>query len=413
MALAAGEGPILSVALFMIELMFERLKPLVGELERLVGQLDPKALDPRAAVRVVEIFSKGEKLCAAGKALASARVAETGEWRKNGDRTPAQFIAKATGDSVGTTITLIETARRMEELPQAEAAFRSGRLTPQAAAEVASAASVAPQKQNDLLTVAEAQGIEKLRQVARQVKAQHDKDQAERAERLHRSRYLRTWSEGDGAFRLDARLAPEAGAEVKAVLDTFREDEFRSAQRQKRTEPYQALAADALVSIARAAREGGGGNSIAPKAVMNLVADAAALSRGYLEPGETCEARGVGPIPVTAALSFLPDSLIRVIAKNGNKIEEVVNAGRYIPARLATAVRNAYPECAVNGCHETRGLEIDHVKPVGQRGETKLDNLVRLCSHHHRLKTYKKWTLKPEGHGWVLLPPKKSRDGPW
>ena len=49
----------------------------------------------------VELFSVGEKICAAGKALAARRVAESGSWRRSGDRSAAHWLARRSGSSVG------------------------------------------------------------------------------------------------------------------------------------------------------------------------------------------------------------------------------------------------------------------------------------------------------------------------
>jgi len=195
-----------------IERMFGELNQAMGLLEQAVRKLDPDTLEPRFAFDLVRIFSKAEKLAGAGKALAARRVAQSGSWQGEGDRSAAHFLARTTGDSVSASVTAIETAGRMGELSSAEEAFRSGRLSAAQAAEIASASSVAPRAEKALLEVAENEGIEKLRQVCREVVARHSKDELERAERLYRSRYLRTWTDPEGSFRMDARLTPEAGA---------------------------------------------------------------------------------------------------------------------------------------------------------------------------------------------------------
>ena len=42
--------------------------------------------------------------------------------------------------------------------------------------------------------------------------------------------------------------------------------------------------------------------------------------------------------------------------------------------------------CMWTGCEETRNLELDHVVPVADGGETDLSNLQLLCRPHHRRK---------------------------
>ncbi|MGH9196655.1 MAG: DUF222 domain-containing protein, partial [Acidimicrobiia bacterium] len=406
-------GSCLSALLSIIEHMFAKVGKAIDLLKQAVDALDSDVLDPKFAVELVQVFTQGEKLCGAGKALAARRVASSGTWQEGGDRSAAHFIAKQTGDSVSSSISLIETAERMRDLSKTEEAFRAGQLTQAQAAEIASAASVVPKQEQSLIALAQNEGIEKLKAECRSVMAQACTDEAEKAERLHRSRYVRTWTDQEGAFRLEAKLTPEAGAEVRSVLDVLRDDQYRQARRQGRIEPTQALEADAFLQMARAARdEGGSSVKTGAKAVVNVTVDIAALTRGHTENGEVCEVSGVGPISVAAARDFMTDSFIKVLFTRQGKILEVAHPGPYIPSAVKTAVVQTYPECAIKGCRETKGLEMDHMQARGKLGLTEVKNLIRLCSHHHDLKTYKRYELKKVKGDWILIPPNEARASP-
>lgn len=391
--------------------MFDQVKKAIKLAEDAVSELDPDVLEPSSAAELVKEFTKLENLAGAGKALAARRVAETGAWRAEGDRTPAHFIARRTGGSVSATVTLIETGKRVRDLSATEEAMRSGELTLEKAAAVASVATVVPKTERSLLKEAKTESIERLKQECRSVLAQHCEDQREKAEKIHKSRYCRTWTESDGAFRLDARLAPEKGAEVKAVLDVLTEEQFAQARRQRRKEPMQALAADALVELARQARGGSSSKKLGPKAVLNVIVDIEALNRGHVEDGEVCEIAGVGPVSVAAAKALMTDSFVKVLFTKLGKIQEVAHMGRYIPAALETAVKQSYKECVIDGCHETKGLQIDHTQGLAQFGLTKFGNLKRMCGYHHGLKTYKGYELEEVKGKWNLVQP-KTRAGP-
>lgn len=138
--------------------MFDRIRKAVQTLEQELKDLDPDTLHPKDAPHLLELYSRGERLCAAGKALAAGRVAQSGAWRTKGDRSPAHFVSRATGDSIGASVTAITTAQKMADLPVAGKAFRRGDLTAQAAAEIASAATLAPDKQTHLLQVVKKKG---------------------------------------------------------------------------------------------------------------------------------------------------------------------------------------------------------------------------------------------------------------
>ena len=71
----------------------------------------------------------------------------------------------------------------------------------------------------------------------------------------------------------------------------------------------------------------------------------------------------------------------------------------------SAAWRAGYPTCGVPGCANDQFLEIDDVVPLEDHGRTELDNLWRLCSHHHRLKTYGGWIVTGQNGDRDLVPP--------
>lgn len=209
----------MSVPLSIIEHMFAALEKILGAAESLVASFDPDVVDPKTAVAVMEMFSRGEKIMAAGKALAAKRVDESGVWREEGAKSAPHFVAGKTGEQIGKAVETIETAKRLEDLPKVDEAFRSGELSHTQAFEVASAASVVPQAEEQLLELASTRGVATLKEECRRVAASACPDEAERDERLHRARSLRTWTDPEGAWHLKAQLPPQTGAEVAAVLE--------------------------------------------------------------------------------------------------------------------------------------------------------------------------------------------------
>ena len=107
--------------------------------------LEPDCLTAEEALRLVSLFAQGERLCQAGKALAARRVEETQCWRRDGHRSAAHFLAAATASPVGEAVAVLETARRLEDLPATADALRDGRLSAVQAREIASAAAAVPE----------------------------------------------------------------------------------------------------------------------------------------------------------------------------------------------------------------------------------------------------------------------------
>ena len=377
--------------------MFQQLRRAVGDLEAVSQALDPGCLDGRAASALVEVAARGERICSAIKALGARRVEETNAWRDGGHRSAAHWVAEATGETVGAAGRALETARALEHLPRTDAAFRAGDLSPTQAAEITSAAGADPGAESALLEAAAGTGVKGLRDRCRAVRAGAEADDAAWARRLHVRRRAHSWTDPDGAYRIEARLAPDAGARFDAAWKAHADRIFQDARRAGRREPHTAYAADALVALA--------GEGPCKPVEVRAVVDSAALARGHVEPGERCEITGVGPVPVTTARALLDDASVAVMMRDGDDITAVSRPTRTIPTKLRRALETRYPTCGVPGCANDQFLEIDHVVPIEDHGATEIANLWRLCSHHHALKTYQGWRVVGVNGDRDLLPP--------
>jgi hypothetical protein len=381
--------------------MLDKLRRAERLLQEAVDGLDPDVLEAKSAARLTEAFARLERLSSAGKALAARRMADSGVWRKDGERSPAHWLAKRAGTSVGQAVATIETAQRLAELPQAEQAVRKGRLSETQSREIASAAAASPSAEKELLEVAQTEGVGTLRQHCARVKAAATPDETQRYEKIFKSRYLRHWSEAEGAFRLDARLTPDTGALVVAALEPFKERVFKQARKQGRRESYDAYAVDALVEMAKHTRDCHKTPSRKnPGTLVRVLVDHKALARDHTKPGEVCEIEGIGPIPAVTAKALAQDSILAALATDGVDIQTVSHMGRKVTARQRTALEVRDPCCVVPGCDVRDHLEVDHITGVKDNGPTKLANLGRLCPWHHYLKTYKGYVLSGGPGKW-------------
>jgi 5-methylcytosine-specific restriction endonuclease McrA len=121
--------------------------------------------------------------------------------------------------------------------------------------------------------------------------------------------------------------------------------------------------------------------------------------------GERCEINRVGPVPVTTARALLDDASVAVMVRDCDDVTAVSSPKRTIPIKLRRDLEARYPECCVKGCANDQFLEIDHIVPLEDHGRTEIENLWRLCSHHHRLKTYAGWTVVGQNGSRDLAPP--------
>lgn len=391
---------------------------IIGSLRTMVRDLDAECLAPSDAVALVDWFDEAERLVVAGKAIAAGAAATGEAWREAGDRSAADWLAKRTGTTVGEARSVLDTAERIAPSSATDAAFRNGDLSLKQAEAVASGASADPTAEQSLLDAARSLSLQKLRDEAARVRAAADPDPAARHERVRRSRFWRRWTDAEGARCGTYRLTPEAGAMVEAAAQPFIDAAIDEARRTGEHEPSDAYAADGLVAMAasttRAAVAGDDG-APAPKPprggrgrrrlrnrreLIGLV-DLAALQRGVVVAGETCEIAGIGPVPVEVARRVFGDALLRIVIRDGTDIRTVVHAGRTANAVQETAVlvrdggRCVRPSCGLPIS------EIDHNIGFPTTGPTTLDDLAGLCGHDHDLKSLHGHTYERTADGRV------------
>ncbi|MGD0594416.1 MAG: HNH endonuclease signature motif containing protein [Acidimicrobiales bacterium] len=147
-----------------------------------------------------------------------------------------------------------------------------------------------------------------------------------------------------------------------------------------------------------------------PGATVICRVDLAALRRGRLLPGESCEIPGVGAVPLAAARELFGDCFLKFVISDGIDVRTVGHYGRSIPAHLKTALQFRDRRCVVPGCGRTFGLEYDHIVEFAKGGPTTLENLCRLCAPHHAMKTHKSYRISGGPGHWRWTAP---REGGW
>jgi len=116
------------------------------------------------------------------------------------------------------------------------------------------------------------------------------------------------------------------------------------------------------------------------------------LRRGCVHPGESCHIRGVGPVPVEVARTWVDDAFVKAVIRDGHDIRLVHHFGRTINARLRTALDLTEPTCAVPRCDNPR-LEYHHLDRHADMGSTSWWNLGRPCTGCHQLATHHGYRL--------------------
>jgi hypothetical protein len=354
---------------------------------------------------VLEFGTKVERLGAAMRMVTAPKVEESFVWRQEGHKTAASYLALKTGTSTGQAHGVLETARQLGDLPSTARCLQSGDFSVEQVTAIASAATVHPGAEGELIEAAARCGLKALKERCEKTKALASFESGERAREnaIRKSRFLSSSHDPDGAVRLVARLTPADGARIMEAVRAKAGVFFDEARKTGTFETMGAYLADGLVSLADDAIVGPGTGIGKPTVVLRV--DAASLRRGETEGDEVSEIPGVGPVSLATARRLLGDSFVKIVIREGTDIKSVCHPGRTIPAHLETAVIERDRFCAVPTCDNNQWLEIHHIVAVTDQGPTCLSNLVRVCKWHHDLITYEGWTLLGEPGDWTWHPP--------
>jgi uncharacterized protein DUF222/HNH endonuclease len=319
-------------------------------------------------------------------------------WAQWGCRSCAHWVSWQCGIGPGPAREHVRVARRLRELPAIRAAFAEGQLSYSQVRALTRVENI--EREQDLLQLARyatAAQLERLVRAHRRVVA---------TERVaaggHPDRWLTLEHDDDGFVRLRGRLTPEEGEIVRAALDAARKRSAAtdvSAETPEVPEPFATTArevsaetraaspgeasADALVAIADAFLAGAtGSRTAAERYQVVLHVDTATLDRG---DGERCELDDGTPLSVDTARRLACDaSIVRVLERDGVPLR-LGRKTRVVSPALRRALNARDRGCRFPGCGSRRFLDAHHVEHWSHGGSTDLDNLVQLCSHHHRL----------------------------
>ena len=111
--------------------------------------------------------------------------------------------------------------------------------------------------------------------------------------------------------------------------------------------------------------------------------DAAALSG--TENGGRCELDDGAPLAAQTARRLACDaSIVRLLERDGKPLR-IGRKTRAIPPAVRRALRTRDRGCRFPGCTARRFIDAHHIEHWANGGTTDLENLVQLCSAHHRL----------------------------
>ena len=332
-----------------------------------------------------------------------AVLVERGAWNGGGIKSPAHWLNYYCGISLGPAREKVRVAMALNELPLIDAAFATGALS---FSKVRAMTRVATKANEDYLLMIARHGtachieklVRKFQRVTRQSREDQDKVQ-------HEARGFSCHYDDDGMLVFHGRLAPEDGALLLKAMETIMQQtsskdvsaETSSPEADEEPDTFPQKRADALVRMAEhtlaTAADGpvplAGGDKV--QVVVHINTDAAAHPHepsGYIEDGPALSPQTVRRLADAA-------SLVTILEDGKGNVLNVGRKTRTIPPAIRRALATRDGGCRFPGCCESRFVDAHHIHHWCDGGETRLDNLVLLCRHHHRL-------VHEEGYGIAM-----------
>jgi hypothetical protein len=370
-----------------------------------IGRFDVDAWSGGTADEHLRFCSKLGRLGTAGEMVIATKIESGFQWRQEGHRSAASFLAEKMGTTEGAASGVLETARQLAELPETAQCLQRGEFSLAQVTAIARAATVHPGAEGELIEAAARTSLKGLKTLCDRTRAlaSWENDERGRERAINDSRFLRRYRDADGAVRFEARVTPADGARIWEALRSKAEVLMDNGRRAGSTEPLTRFLADALVGLADDAVCGRGTGIGRPSVVLRV--DAASLRRGETEGDEVCEIPGTGPVSLAKARRLLGDCFLKIVIRDGVDITNVSHPGRTLPAHLETALNERDQTCVVPGCDNDLFLQVHHRVSVFDHGITSLANLVRICTWHHDQITYKGWRIEGGPDRWSWEPP--------
>ena len=325
---------------------------------------------------------------------------ERGGWKAGGHRSCAYWLAYHTGFDLGACREKVRAARSLASLPLTSEAMSKGELS---FAKVRALTRVATEdNEAELLEFARAGTARHVERLVRGWKSLSRTDENERARLLHQSRTVSIVPDEDGMYVLRGRLDPEVGALLMRAIEAASDALYRKESQQREEITSAQRRADAMALLAeRGLRAGFATDDNAPLSgsraeryqVVLHVEESTLAAAG--EPGKSHLADGTRVSAETSRRLCCDGSVVRIRTDGGGRVLNVGRRTRTIPPAIRRALEFRDAGCRFPGCG-SRFTDGHHVVHWADGGETKVDNLVLLCGHHHRLMHEGGWKVRFE-----------------
>jgi hypothetical protein len=311
-------------------------------------------------------------------------------WHDSGAREMAHWLSMRFGISEWKARRWIAAAHALEKLSRLSNAFSKGELGIDKVVELSRFAT--PDTEARLISWARGVSCACVRRkadlAARQsIEATREADGA---------RTVSWWFFDEGRrFGLEAELPAAQGALVAKALGRLA-DELPAMPGEAGAGYADRRRADALVSLC-SARIGADADPDRATVVVHASVEALVSSED-----RGCELEGGGVLHSETAKRLLCNARIQAVVED--QAGDVVRLGRtsrVVPPWMIRQLRYRDRECRFPACGARRFTQAHHIVWWERGGRTDLDNLVLVCSFHHKLVHELGWTLTRDADGTV------------
>lgn len=343
--------------------------------EELIRRIDSEhARIARAQRGLFRLIAEGDRL---------------GVWRGSGARDMAHWVAMRHGISEWKARRWIASAHALEALPRTADAFERGSLGVDKVVELTRFAT--PETESRLLVWASRVSCAGVRHRA----DAETRRSLEDARDIDRSRFVSWWWFDEGRrFGMEAELPAAEGAIVARALERLAH-EVPTMPGEEDASHRHARRADALVTLASAQL------AEAPDADRATVVLHAPVGALVADDGG-CELEGGGVIHPESARRLLCNARIQAMVED--EAREPLAIGRVSREPAAWVMRQLRyrdRECRFPACGARRFTQAHHIVWWERGGRTDLDNLVLLCTFHHKLVHEYRWAVRRDPDGTI------------
>ncbi|MBD3647365.1 MAG: DUF222 domain-containing protein, partial [Pseudomonadales bacterium] len=288
----------------------------------------------------------------------------------------AEWLAWRCQISLTTCREKVRVAHQLFGLPLVSEAFREGRISYSKARALTRIAG--PDDEKELLDYALSHAIDKVERHCRALRNARRELSREDANSVFKARYLSGTAHDDGSMTISAELPREMGELVmKAIEIAMKADDTEDHDTSVDPATWSARRADALVNIAQDYLAGGTDKPARKGDNYSVIV--------HVDEAALAGRDGESDLPIETVRRITCDASIATVVKD--KHGNPVNAGRkhrIVPPAIRRAVLARDRSCRFPGCAHTQFLEPHHIIHWADGGKTNVDELIALCSRHHR-----------------------------